>query len=120
MGDKSHGKTLLKTVIGGGKDPRRTRNPGDVLRLDRDYAGRGALLSSKYEGFPKIKNTFSGVLRRTIVFCGSVVLYWGPLILGNYHIRTYFDRLTGPGDLNPGSPSATNHTEQPLSPKPES
>ena len=36
-------------------------------------------------GFPKIMGTFLGVpIIRTIVFWG---LYWGPLILGNYHIR---------------------------------
>ena len=35
-------------------------------------------------GFPKIRGTFLGVpIIRTIVFWG---LYWGPLILGNYHI----------------------------------
>ena len=36
-------------------------------------------------GFPKIRGTILGVpIIRTIVFWG---LYWGPLILGNYHIR---------------------------------
>ena len=35
-------------------------------------------------GFPKIGGTFLGVPAiRTIVFWG---LYWGPLILGNYHM----------------------------------
>ena len=35
-------------------------------------------------GFPKIKGTFLGVpIIRTIVLWG---LYWGPPILGNYHI----------------------------------
>ena len=35
-------------------------------------------------GFPKIRGTFLGVpIIRTIVFWG---LYWGSLILGNYHI----------------------------------
>ena len=35
-------------------------------------------------GFPKIRCTFLGVpVIRTIVFWG---LYWGPPILGNYHI----------------------------------
>ena len=34
--------------------------------------------------FPKIRGTFLGVpMIRTIVYWG---LYWGPLILGNYHI----------------------------------
>ena len=34
--------------------------------------------------FPKIRGTLSGIpIIRTIVFWG---LYWGPLILGNYHI----------------------------------
>ena len=35
-------------------------------------------------GFPKIRGTILGVpIIRTIVYWG---LYWGPLILGNYHI----------------------------------
>ena len=35
-------------------------------------------------GFPKIRCTLLGVpIIRTIVFWG---LYWGPLILGNYHM----------------------------------
>ena len=35
-------------------------------------------------GFPKIRGTFLGVpIIRIIVFWG---LYWGPLILGNYHL----------------------------------
>ena len=35
-------------------------------------------------GFPKIRGTFLGVpIVRIIVFWG---LYWGPPILGNYHI----------------------------------
>ena len=35
-------------------------------------------------GFPKIRGTFLGVpIIRTIVCLG---LYWGPVILGNYHI----------------------------------
>ena len=35
-------------------------------------------------GFPKIRGTLLGVpIIRTIVFWG---LYWGPLILGNYHL----------------------------------
>ena len=35
-------------------------------------------------GFPKIRDTFLGVpILRIIVFWG---LYWGPLILGNYHL----------------------------------
>ena len=35
-------------------------------------------------GFPKIMGTFLGVpIIRSIVFWG---LYWGPLILGNYHV----------------------------------
>ena len=35
--------------------------------------------------FPKIRGTLLGVpITRTIVFWG---LYWGPLILGNYHFK---------------------------------
>ena len=38
-------------------------------------------------GFPKILGTLLGVpVIRTIVFWG---LYWGPLILGNYHLGLY-------------------------------
>ena len=38
-------------------------------------------------GFPKIRGTILGVpIIRTIVFWG---LYWGPLILGNYHIDPF-------------------------------
>ena len=34
--------------------------------------------------FPKIRGTFLGVpIIRTLIYLG---LYWGPLILGNYHI----------------------------------
>ena len=36
-------------------------------------------------GLPKIRDTLWGVpIIRTIVYWG---LYWGPLVLGNYHIR---------------------------------
>ena len=35
-------------------------------------------------GFPKIRSTLLGVpIVRTIIYWG---LYWGPLILGNYHV----------------------------------
>ena len=41
----------------------------------------------KIWGFPKIRGTILGVpLIRIIVSWG---LYWGPLILGNYHIHIY-------------------------------
>ena len=37
--------------------------------------------------FPKIRGTFLGVpIIRAIIFWG---LYWGPLVLGNYHIGLY-------------------------------
>ena len=36
-------------------------------------------------GFPKNRGTFLGVpIIRTMVYWGS---YWGPLILGNYHLE---------------------------------
>ena len=39
-----------------------------------------------YVGFPKIRGTFLGVpILRIIVFWG---LYWGPLILGKYHVES--------------------------------
>ena len=38
-------------------------------------------------GFPKIRGPFLGVpIIRPIIFWG---LYWGPPILGNYHIPIY-------------------------------
>ena len=40
-------------------------------------------------GFPKIRGTISGVpIIRIIIYWG---LYWGPLILGNYHILVSFN-----------------------------
>ena len=40
-------------------------------------------------GSPKIRGTFLGVtIIRTIVFWG---VYWGPLILENYHMVLQFD-----------------------------
>ena len=40
-------------------------------------------------GFPKIRGTILGVPTiRTIVFWG---LYWGPTILGNYHVMVFLD-----------------------------
>ena len=37
---------------------------------------------------PKIRGTILGVpIIRTVVFW---VLYWGPFILGNYHILSYY------------------------------
>ena len=45
--------------------------------------------------FPKIRGTILGVpIIRTIVFWG---LYWGPLILGNYHIVHWGFRSCGLG-----------------------
>ena len=39
---------------------------------------------ASHVGFPKIRGTFLGVpIIRTIVYWG---LYWGPFILGNYHV----------------------------------
>ena len=56
-------------------------------------------------GFPKIRGTFLGVpIIRTIVFWG---LYWGPLILGNYHLYRYtYNTVSGletrvAGDVRP-------------------
>ena len=43
-----------------------------------------SLLQKAIWGFPNIRGTLLGVpIIRIIVFWG---LYWGPLILGNYHI----------------------------------
>ena len=54
-------------------------------------------------GFPKIRGTFLGVpIIRTIVFWG---LYWGPLILRNYHIcnhgwRGWLERAQSGAEAN--------------------
>ena len=52
-----------------------------------DLLSYSSLLVSQHVpiwGFPKIRGTILGVpIIRTIVFWG---LYWGPLILGNYHM----------------------------------
>ena len=38
-------------------------------------------------GFPKIRGTILGVpIIRTVIYLG---LYWGPPILGNYHVKFY-------------------------------
>ena len=49
-------------------------------------------------GFPKIRGTILGVpIIRIIIYWG---LYWGPPILGNYHIyiyiHTYIHQNSGP------------------------
>ena len=44
-------------------------------------------MSTDTWGFPKIRGTFLGVpIIRIIIFWG---LYWGPHILGNYHIHSH-------------------------------
>ena len=46
-----------------------------------------------YGGFPKLGVPFLGVpIIRTIVFWG---LYWGPTILGNYHMIYSLNSLKG-------------------------
>ena len=43
--------------------------------------------------FPRIRGTFLGVpIIGIIIYWG---LYWGPLILGNYHIGLYRDKGLG-------------------------
>ena len=43
--------------------------------------------------FPRIRGTFLGVpIIRIIIYWG---LYWGPLILGNYHISLLLTKLGG-------------------------
>ena len=60
------------------------------INLSKDPWSFEGMLSGQYEyikpiwGFPKIRGTILGVPTiRTVVFWG---LYWGSLILGNYHI----------------------------------
>ena len=51
------------------------------------------VLRTSHTGVPKIRGTILGVLiTRTIVFWD---LYWGPRILGNYHICPGWLRLKG-------------------------
>ena len=48
-------------------------------------------------GFPKIRGTFWGVpIIRTTVYGG---LYWGPVILGNYHIVRNTDQTSQEHEL---------------------
>ena len=52
-----------------------------------ETGGRGELLNTcwRFGGFPKLGVPLLGVpIVRTIIFWG---LYWGPLILGNYHLN---------------------------------
>ena len=69
-------------------------NPGPT---DGPNHCRVCLTSAQYGDFPKLGVPFGVPIIRTIVFWG---LYWGPLILGNYHI----------GSLSLG-PSETMHTD---------
>ena len=60
---------------------------------------RGFSSHCLYGGFPKLGVPFWGVpIVRTLVFWG---LYWGPLILGNYHIS-----LLGLGLQDPCNPDS--------------
>ena len=62
--------------------------------LDRWRGGTRQVIASTetYLWFPKIRDTILGVpVIRTIVF-GS--LYWGPLMLGNYHLEVHGDFIT--------------------------
>ena len=48
---------------------------------------RTARIAYEIWGFPTIRGTFLGVpIIRTIAYRG---LYWGPLILGNYHLGPF-------------------------------
>ena len=55
-----------------------------VLRMEVGTCARPVAVGQSIWGFPKIRGTILGILIiGIIVFWG---LYWGPLILGNYHI----------------------------------
>ena len=55
-----------------------------LSRPDASEDLRGSQSSELHVGFPKIRGSLLGVPTiRTIVFGG---LYWGPLILGSYHV----------------------------------
>ena len=64
-----------------------TRTPEDMAAQGPGLHGRlgfGSLLVCRIWGFPKIRGTFLGVpIVRIIIFLD---LYWGPLVLGNYHL----------------------------------
>ena len=49
------------------------------------FGGLGSRALGVYRGVSKIRGTSLGVIIRAIVCWG---LYWGPLVLGNYHIET--------------------------------
>ena len=60
------------------------------------YPRAGKRATYNVWGFPKIRGIFLGVpIIRTIVFWG---LYWGPPILGNYHIILIFQLFSLHGD----------------------
>ena len=76
-----------------------------------------------YGSFPKFRGTFLGVpIIRTITFLG---LYWGPPILGMYHIRVigdcpYWESLREAKDarcweLEPPNPESSNPMNRPPS-----
>ena len=61
----------------------------------------------QYGGFPKLGVTSLGVpIIRTIVFWG---LYWGPLILGNYHMECVSPRG---GEVRKGTSKKQSHEEE--------
>ena len=58
-----------------------------------DSALQGCMTLNRFGDFPKLGVPFLGVpIIRTIVFWG---LYWGPLILGNYHFLPVWMRPYG-------------------------
>ena len=80
---------------------------GDTRSLDYSsyrFYFWGQMLTSPFgaEGiweFPKIRGTILGVpILRIIVYWG---LYWGPPILGNYHIITYIPLIRHVGHTGP-------------------
>ena len=61
-------------------------------------------------GFPKIMGTLLGVpIIRTIVFLG---LYWGPLFLGNYHVKPKAELEELYPKFRHGDPELPPHQQQ--------
>ena len=74
---------MVKRILSG----LQTRNWGSGQNFDLLARTGGLGLRIKIWEFPKIRGTFLGVpITRTIVTIVFWGLYWGPLILGNYHM----------------------------------
>ena len=73
------------------------------MNIREDYA---AVLAHRTWGVPKIRGTFLGVPTIRIIIFGDP--YWGPPILGNYHMSSSADRR-GPVSLSSRLPGVCTH-----------